>query len=122
MSYDYIKRAMNEIYNIVKHYKTKLTVIEADHQIQRVYYPKDLREVIPEVKGRGGTWFKPVIDYINKENTFKKALMIYFTDGFGDTTIPKPMTYRNLWVVLDNVDNLSLKQPYGEVVALKIKP
>jgi predicted metal-dependent peptidase len=122
MSYDYIKRAMNEIYNIVKHYKTKLTVIEADHQIQNVYYPKDLREVNPEVKGRGGTWFKPVIDYINKENTFKKALMIYFTDGFGDTTIPKPMTYRNLWVVLDNVDNLSLKQPYGEVVALKIKP
>jgi predicted metal-dependent peptidase len=117
-----IQQSMNEIYNIVKHYKTKLTVIEADEKIQRVTYPKDLREVIPEVKGQGGTLFTSVIDYINKENTFKKALMIYFTDGFGENTIPKPMTYRNLWVILDNADNLSLKQPYGEVVALKEKP
>jgi len=119
MGKEQIQQAMNEIYNIVKHYKTKLTVIEADDQVQNVYHPKDLREVSPEVKGQGGTWFSKVIDYINSKKTFKKALLIYFTDGFGEDTIPKPMTYRNLWVILDQTENLSLKEPYGEVVALK---
>ena len=45
--------------------------------------------------------------------------MIYFTDGYGDSSIPRPRTYRNLWVVLENEDCLSLDNPYGEVKALK---
>ena len=44
----------------------------------------------------------------NKEFSNLKGL-IYFTDGFGEREIPKPKTYRNLWVVFDDERHLSLK-------------
>lgn len=110
---------MNEIHNIVKHYQTKITLIEADDKIQRITQPKNLNEVIPNIKGQGGTYFTSVINYINAQKTFKNALMIYFTDGYGEMSIPKPLTYRNLWIVFDDVSNLSLKEPYGQVVSLR---
>jgi predicted metal-dependent peptidase len=44
--------------------------------------------------------------------------LIYFTDGYGENTIPKPRTYRNIWVVFDDARHLSLKEPYGIVLTL----
>ena len=47
-----------------------------------------------------------------------------FPKGFGElddlknNEIPKPKTYRNLWVVLDDAENLSLEEPYGAKVTL----
>ena len=46
--------------------------------------------------------------------------MVYFTDGYGEWEIPKPKTYRNLWVVLHDVKNLTLKEPYGDVKSLSM--
>ena len=51
---------------------------------------------------------------------YRDALLVYFTDGYGDYEIPKPKTYRNLWVVLHDVKNLSLKNPYGDVKSLSM--
>lgn len=45
------------------------------------------------------------------------CLLIYFTDGYGEREIPRPKTYRNLWVVLGDEENLSLKEPYGTVIS-----
>ena len=44
--------------------------------------------------------------------------MVYFTDGFGESEIPRPKTYRNLWVVIDDTKNLSVRNPYGDVKSL----
>jgi len=114
-----ISYCMNEIYNIVKDYPTEITVIECDAEIGRVYNVRSPKDIKPEVTGRGGTSYVPVIDYINSHK-FKDAVMIYFTDGYGDYEIERPHTYRNLWVVTGNRDNLSLKEPYGEVKTLKM--
>lgn len=77
-----------------------------------------------------GTSFIPAIEFINGTGKFRNnkkyptaghfrdAVMIYFTDGYGDYEIPKPLTYKNLWVVLNDTKNLSLKQPYGDVKSL----
>ena len=45
------------------------------------------------------------------------ALLIYFTDGYGETTIPKPKTYRNIWVLTES-DYLSVENPYGLVLKM----
>jgi predicted metal-dependent peptidase len=114
-----IAYVINEIFNIVKDYDSKVTIIECDAQIGKVYQAKKASDVQTKVSGRGGTSFIPVIDYINEKGNFKNALMIYFTDGYGDSQIPKPRTFRNLWVVLQDEKYLSLKEPYGEVKALR---
>lgn len=110
---------LNEVTAIIARRKHVLTVIECDSQVQRVYQVKTKADIKPNVAGRGGTAFTPAIEYINGHREFRGSLLIYFTDGFGESIIPRPRTYRNLWVVLEDVHNLSVQEPYGQVIALK---
>lgn len=113
-----IEQILREIFAILAKRKHEITVIECDAQIQRVYRARTPADVKTKVIGRGGTMFAPVIEYINQDKYFRDALLIYFTDGYGENSIPKPRTYRNIWVVTDDMRHLSLKEPYGVVLSL----
>lgn len=108
-----------EIFAILSKRKFRITVIECDSEIQRIYIVNSPDDIKPNVAGRGGTSFTPVIEHINSDKYYRDALLIYFTDGYGEKTIPKPLTYRNLWVVTGHREELSLDQPYGTVVAFE---
>ena len=115
-----IEYVINEIFNIVKDYEYKITIIECDAEIGKVYEAKKPSDVQTKVSGRGGTSFIPVVDYINETGKFRDALMIYFTDGLGIMKSRNQELFRNMWVVLGDEKNLSLKNPYGEVKSLKM--
>jgi len=119
MSADDLEYVANEIFNIIKDYDTKVTIIECDSEIGNIYTAKHPKDINTKFTGRGGTSFLPVINHINESNQYRNSLMVYFTDGYGDHEIPKPRTLRNLWIVIDSEDNLSLAEPFGEVKALK---
>ena len=106
-----------EVVGILAKRKHALTVIECDSEVQRVYQVKTESDIKKNVTGRGGTAFTPVIEHVNNDRYFRDALLIYFTDGYGEREIPRPKTYRNLWVVLGDEENLSLKEPYGTVIS-----
>ena len=108
----------NEIFSILSKRRHEITIIECDSKIQRVYKAKNRSEIQKRVVGRGGTEFSPVIKYINENKCFRDALLIYFTDGFGEEQIPKPFTYKNMWVIVDRDNYLSLKEPYGVKLSL----
>ena len=124
-----ISYCLNEIFNMVKDYEgSKVTIVECDMEIGKIYEAKKLTDVQTKVSGRGGTAFTPVIEYINGEpeyqkfknaGKFRNSLLVYFTDGYGEHEIPKPKTYRNMWVVMEDEKNLSVKEPYGDVKSLK---
>ena len=117
-----ISDIFNEIFAILSKKKYEITVIECDSAIQRIYQVRRPSEVKLGVRGRGGTSFIPVIKYINQERRFRDSLLVYFTDGYGDSRIPKPLTYRNLWVITRGDEKrLSLKEPYGRVIAMEEK-
>lgn len=111
-----INRIFNEIFAILAKRKHEITVIECDSTIQRVYKMSTPSDFDQQAMGRGGTSFIPVIEFINENRYFRDSLLIYFTDGYGDSIIPRPLTYRNLWVVFDNIKHLSVENPYGQVV------
>lgn len=113
-----IGQIFNEIFAILAKRKHDITVIECDAQVRRVYKAKTPADIKQKVTGRGGTWFSPVIEYINKDKYYRDALLIYFTDGYGEREIPKPRTYRNIWVVMEDGRNLSVREPYGTVLTL----
>lgn len=117
LSNEQIAKIFNEIFAIIATRKKEITVIECDAKIQRVYKIKKSSDVLLKVSGRGGTSFSPVVEYINNDKYFRDALLIYFTDGYGEYEIPKPLTYRNIWV-LTNSDYLSVKEPYGIVLKM----
>ena len=112
-----VAEIFNEIFSIIAHRKFEMTVIECDSQVQRVYRVRTKNDVQLSVLGRGGTAFTPVIEYINDDRYFRDALLIYFTDGWGEESIPRPRTYRNLWV-LTSGSYLSVSEPYGAVVSM----
>ena len=112
-----VAKILREVMSIIAKRKHIVTVIECDSQVRRVYQLRTAADIKRNVTGRGGTAFTPVIEYINHDRYFRDALLIYFTDGYGEREIPRPKTYRNLWVVLGNEKNLSVKEPYGTVVA-----
>lgn len=109
---------INEIFAIIAKRRHSVIVIECDCEVRRVYAVRSPGD-IKSITGRGGTAFTPVIEYVNADRFFRDALLVYFTDGFGESEIPKPKTYRNLWVVLGKASNLSVENPYGAVAALQ---
>ncbi len=108
----------NEIFSILVRSSNPVTVIECDTAVQRVYKANRVEDVRLDVRGRGGTAFSPAVEYINAHREYRDALVVFFTDGFGEEAIPKLRTYRNLWVVLDDANNLSVENPYGSVIAM----
>ena len=114
-----IGKIFNEIFAILAKRKHEITVIECDAVVQRVYKARNRSDIKLKVAGRGGTRFTPVIEYVNDNKYFRDALLIYFTDGYGESKIPKPMTYRNIWVVFGDSRHLSLHESYGVTLALK---
>jgi predicted metal-dependent peptidase len=65
-----------------------LTVIQADAAIQDVVHYEALDDTPTpkrlEVKGRGGTDFRPVFEWVERQAEIQKPVTIYATDGYGD--------------------------------------
>ena len=85
----------------------ELTVIQCDTDIQHVEIFTDAR--LPasnhswEIKGGGGTDFRPVFDHIHKKS-LKPDLLLFFTDGHGDAPQNKP-SYPVMWILTDDGHN-----------------
>lgn len=108
----------NEVFAIISRRKFEMTVIECDARVQRVYRVQKQGDVELSVLGRGGTAFTPVIEHINGDRYYRDALLVYFTDGWGEKSIPRPRTYKNLWV-LTRGSHLSVEEPYGAVISME---
>ena len=118
MSNEDLERVMVEIFDIIGSRKSAVTIIECDAEIQRVYKVSSVKDVSFDVQGRGGTAFTPVIEYVNSNRYFRDAILIYFTDGMGEHSIPRPLTQRLMWVLQDKNCKLSVAIPYGEVLVM----
>lgn len=112
------KQAMQEVFHIVRNYKHEITLLECDDEIRRIYPIHALEDIKQRLDVRGGTSFSPVFEYAN--NTKNTDLLIYFTDGKGETKLTvSPHGYKVLWVLSGKSDSLSLKEPWGLVKRLK---
>jgi len=110
------KQSIKEVLNIVKNYNHEIIIIECDDKIRRVYTVKSASDVKNRINIRGRTKFTPVFEYANAN---KLNLLVYFTDGKGETDLlTMPRGYKILWVISGRGDTLSLKEPYGAVKKL----
>ena len=118
MSEEMLNDIFVEIFEILKSIKYELTIIECDSKIHRIYRAKILKDIDTNVVGRGGTSYIPVIEYINSERYFRDSVLVYFTDGYGDTNIPKPKVKHILWVLTGGSKTLSLYRTYGKIITI----
>jgi len=103
---------ISEIRDIQRSYKSDVTVLECDAEVQKEYKLTPFAKVDTKFKGRGGTSFKPVFEYI-QEKRIKTDVLVYFTDMYGDFPEKRP-SYPTLWIsVTDNE-----KAPWGTVISI----
>lgn len=93
-----LKQFMSEIDNMSKYANIK--VVEADAEVKNAYVYDPKKKYA--IKGRGGTAYKPVFDYFNKEKV-KIDGLIYFgdMDCFDQEALERP-TYPVLWAIVGN--------------------
>ncbi|RMG25098.1 MAG: hypothetical protein D6732_22905 [Methanobacteriota archaeon] len=112
---------VSEVYGILASVtRLKLTLIDCDAAIQQVSVFENGESIdgskLPwegrEFKGRGGTDFIPVFEYV-LENGLQPDLLVYFTDGYGSFPDQSqiPIDYPVLWVMTTSVE-----PPFGEFI------
>jgi len=108
----------NEIFSILSTVKFELTVIECDAEINYIYEAKSIKDINFKIHGRGGTSFIPVFKWLKNDCKTSKYpdLIIYFTDGYGDRTIPENLRPKAgtqlMWVLTGTRDQLSVQNPF----------
>lgn len=83
-----------EIFRFAKTFEANFTVLECDAKIQDIHHvrsTKDLAKLKDKIKGRGGTSYLPVFDYlIRKQFNGDQDILLYFTDGYGENNDEVP--------------------------------
>ena len=97
--------------------EVKMTLIDCDYIVQQVLVIESGQTIdgspLPwegrPWKGRGGTSFVPVFNWV-EENGLQPDLLIYFTDGYG--AFPNaPPNFPTVWIMTTNVT-----PPFGELI------
>ena len=105
MSDEEIEYALNEIFGMLKFVKFEMTIIECDAEINRIYKVKTQNDIKNEVQGRGGTLFEPVFEYFDQNRNETPDILIYFTDGGGESALPKMYhhnKYETIFVITES--------------------
>ena len=114
MKEDDLHKILIEILSITLNSKNKITVIECDNEIRSIYKLTNKNDIRKRSRDNGSTEFTPVFRYIS-ENNLRNVVLIYFTDGVGEKELEiKPINRKTLWVICGD-EELSLRNPYGEV-------
>jgi len=114
MNDDDMHRILVEILSITSSTRNKVIIIECDNEIRNIYELRTEKDIRKRSNNNGSTQFAPVFQYII-DNNLRNVVLIYFTDGVGEKELSvKPINRNTIWVVSGNQE-LSLKNPYGEV-------
>ena len=106
---------ITEIKGIMCAYKTTVTVIECDAEVQKVYQLRRHGKVDTNFKGRGGTDFRPVFKWFeDKKKT--PGLLVFFTDGEGAFPDPPPVKPKTVWILTSRT--YCEKTPFGRVIKI----
>ena len=112
MSDEDIKKIMIEILALTQSRRGKITVIECDDEIRRIYKLRSPKDIRKRKSNTGSTAFSPVFEYM-KEKNLRNNILIYFTDGVGEKELTvKPVNNNTIWV-LSGKEELSLEKPFG---------
>jgi|SRR5579864_3316167 len=106
----------SELKSIQECYKADINVIECDADVQRHYKLNRYKKGNRNVKGGGGTDFRPVFDYI-KNKKIRTDVLVFFTDMWG--SFPKEKyAFKTIWVSTSDVKDA----PFGRVIRISDYP
>jgi len=116
-----LKDFLSEIIGMSRAFpQIKMTLLTHETKVNDIYEINRANEdKIRELKlnGGGGTSFSSVVKYLN-ENTKGNELVIWLTDGYGDSVTNKDLRFRLLWVLTKEGSDECIKGT-GRIVKLE---
>lgn len=114
ISDELLQQFAGEINMIVKEVRPEeVVVVHCDAMVHHVQRFQPDEDVVLEAKGRGGTDFRPVFDWV-EQNGEEPRCLIYLTDMYGGFP-DDPPSYPVLWASTSGVRDA----PFGEVVPIE---
>jgi predicted metal-dependent peptidase len=104
-----------EMKGILNVYKCNIDILQCDADLHGLIQLKPYTKVNIKFKGRGGTDYKPVFDWLYKHQEYD--LLIYFTDLYCDFVGCKT-TKNVIWVCTPDGDDKNVP-PFGRLVKIK---
>ncbi len=105
----------SEMHGILTAYKTELMVIYVDAAVQGVeFIASDDTEVNLELKGGGGTDYRPGYDWLHEQGHMPTAA-VYLTDGYCNS-FPDEPDFPTLWALTQKSDYF--KPAFGEILVI----
>ena len=97
---DFLGKTIGEIASICNQMNCELKIIQVDTEVKEVkaFNPKGSTF---NVKGRGGTFLYPAIEYINK-NSMKANFLVVITDGECEDNWPVPPKMKTFFLMPQN--------------------
>jgi predicted metal-dependent peptidase len=97
-----IGEVINELNFLSRQGYYPIELIHCDTQITKIEKYTGKNEIV--CRGRGGTCFLPVLEYLRDEKPRKegfKSTLIFFTDGYGDYPADEGFTkiFNTIWVI-----------------------
>lgn len=115
-----IQKIMIEVLDIAKNRTNKITIIECDNEIRRIYEIRSKHDMKKRTSDNGATKFSPVFKYL-KDKRMRNHVLIYFTDGVGEKELEvKPISKNVIWVLTGD-EELSLNPAFGRIKKIDIK-
>lgn len=95
-----INEFLSEISGLKGQVRARITLLSCDAEIKGTpvtFEPWEDLDLDTEIKGGGGTDFRPVFDWLNEQN-FLPDLLVYFTDAQGQFPDREP-NYPVIWLL-----------------------
>lgn len=109
-----IGQAMGEVQGILKTLNAPITFVSCDAMVQATGLTAQWRDVFKNLKGGGGTSFRPVFEHIaDMPAKQRPTLLIYATDGEGDCPEEMPAALRGVKTIWLLCGRHARSQPWG---------
>lgn len=92
-----LTKGLAELESLTKSAVAKITVIEADAEVEKVYEIDSTRQIQDKVYGRGGTNFDPALTYAKNLKPVPDVLF-YYTDGYAPAPHVKTK-FPRYWII-----------------------
>jgi predicted metal-dependent peptidase len=99
MGKEEVLRALSEARGILISTGAEVLWIACDAAVHAIKRVRDWRALAKEVKGGGGTDFRPVFDALERERN-RPDVLVFFTDGQGPAPAAPPANMKVIWVLL----------------------
>jgi predicted metal-dependent peptidase len=113
-----VGEALREVRAVLQAVGSKVSLCVCDAQVHALAPVRTVEEVLPLLKGGGGTDFRPVFDALLGKKP-RAEVIVFVTDGYGPAPVAPPPGVNVIWLLTGRY--VQTPAPWGRVIRVEDK-